>query len=109
MDVQTARRVCLRSPAEPRPHHDCDKRDKRCRRHRRETPVYRIKLKRISAESSGAAISMDQHLSSPKNTALPHADHGENDSDAPALMLSQMGQDILLFGTGCKILLCPDM
>jgi hypothetical protein len=33
--------------------------------HLREIPVYRIKIKRFSAESSGAA-SMDQHLSSPE-------------------------------------------
>src|SRR5260221_4493462 len=58
------------SSTEPRPHHDCDKLDKPCRRHHRETPVYIIKIKRFSAEtmiaqSSGAA-SIDQHLSSPE-------------------------------------------
>jgi hypothetical protein len=79
MNVQTARRVSLRSPTEPRPHHDCDKPDKPCRRHRRETSVYRIKLKRISAVSSGAA-SLDQHLSSPETRRCFHADYGENDS-----------------------------
>ena len=63
------------SSTEPHPHHDnCDKLDKPCRRHRRETPVYRIKIKKIikrfsaetmNAQSSGAA-SIDQHLSSPE-------------------------------------------
>jgi hypothetical protein len=67
------------SSTEPHPHHDCDKPDKPCRRHLRETPVYRIKIKRFSAEtmnaqSSGAA-SMDHHLSSPE-TRLLRADYG---------------------------------
>jgi hypothetical protein len=53
------------SSTEPRPHHDCDKPDKSCRRHLRETPVYRIKIEQMNAQSSGAA-SMDQHLSSPE-------------------------------------------
>jgi hypothetical protein len=39
----------LRSSTEPHPHHDCDKPDKPGRRHLREEPVYRIKLKRFSA------------------------------------------------------------
>jgi hypothetical protein len=40
----------------------------------------------MNAQSSGAA-SMDQHLSSSRNTALLCADYGENDSDAAAIML----------------------
>ena len=51
------------SSTEPRPHQDCDKPDKPCRRHRRETPVYRIKIKRF--HSAGAANTV-QHLSSPE-------------------------------------------
>ena len=51
------------SSTEPRPHQDCDKPDKPCRRHRRETPVYRIKIKR--SHSAGAANTV-QHLSSPE-------------------------------------------
>jgi len=39
------------SSTEPHPNHDCDKPDKPCRRHLRETPVYRIKIKRLSAEN----------------------------------------------------------
>src|SRR6516165_7551531 len=79
------------SSTEPHPHHDCDKPDKPCRRHLRETPVYRIKIKRLSAEtmnvqSSGAA-SMDQHLSSPETRRCVAPIHGENDSDAAAFML----------------------
>jgi hypothetical protein len=43
--------------------------------------------------------SINQHLASSRNTALLYADYGENDSDAAALMLCKMGQDILLLGT----------
>jgi hypothetical protein len=53
----------LVSSTEPRPHHDCDKPDKPCRCHRRETPVYRIKIKR--SHNAGAANTVP-HLSSPK-------------------------------------------
>ena len=45
---------------EPRPHQDCDKPDKPCRCHLRETTVYRIKIK----ETITGAASM--HLSSPE-------------------------------------------
>src|SRR6476659_5992433 len=45
---------------EPRPHQDCDKPDKPCRRHLRETLVYRIKIK----ETITGAASL--HLSSPE-------------------------------------------
>jgi hypothetical protein len=38
---KTRRRVDRRQ----HPHRDCDKPDKPCRRHLRETPVYRIKIK----------------------------------------------------------------
>jgi hypothetical protein len=41
MGVQTRR-----ARKRPHPHHDCDKPDKRCRRHLREIPVYSIKIKR---------------------------------------------------------------
>src|SRR4029077_20798619 len=53
----------LVSSTEPRPHQDCDKPDKPCRRHRRETPVYRIKIKR--SHNAGAANTV-QHLPSPE-------------------------------------------
>src|SRR6516162_11754767 len=80
------------SSTEPHPNHDCDKPDKPCRRHLRETPVYRIKIKRLSAEtmnvqSSGAA-SINQHLSSPETRRCVAPIYGsENDSDAAAFML----------------------
>ena len=48
------------SSTEPRPQQDCDKLDKPCRRHRRETPVYRIKIRRFHNANTV------QHLSSPK-------------------------------------------
>src|SRR6476646_10457878 len=48
------------SSTEPRPHQDCDKPDKPCRRHRRETPVYRIKIMRIHSANTVP------HLSSPE-------------------------------------------
>ena len=48
------------SSTEPRPHHDCDKLDKPCRRHRRETPVCRIKIKHFHSANTVP------HLSSPK-------------------------------------------
>jgi hypothetical protein len=35
--------------------------------------------------------------------ALLHADYGENDSDAAAIMLCKMGQIFLLFGTGAAL------
>ena len=60
MNAQNARRVYMRTPTEPRPHHDRDKPDKPYRRHLRETPVYRIKIKETI---TGAA---SQHLSSPE-------------------------------------------
>ena len=60
MNAQNARRVYMRTPAEPRPHNDRDKPDKPCRRHLRRTPVYRIKIE----ETIAGAASM--HLSSPE-------------------------------------------
>ena len=48
------------SSTKPRPHQDCDKLDKPCRRHRRETPVYRIKIMRVHSANTVP------HLSSPK-------------------------------------------
>jgi hypothetical protein len=49
------------------------------------------------------------HLSSPETRRCFRADYGENNSDAAAFMLYQMGQAILLFGTGYEIPRCPEM
>ena len=54
--LRAGARVCSTEP----PHQDCDKPDKPCRRHRRETPVYRIKIKRFHSANTVP------HLSSPE-------------------------------------------
>ena len=79
---KTRRRVDRR----PHPHHDCDKPDKPCRRHLRETPVYRIKIKRFSA----GAASMDQHLSSPETRRClrrPWREHPRDQTKAGVVSL----------------------